>query len=131
MFEMSASTREPPQLTFLVHPILSTLDFSKMCMIHIASPHIIPAGWPSYWYFIIFRWWYQAKQALFKWRAMPFKLFSSRKIQTWQQCFHVVYIMARDILIEPQGTHIHSIFWDHKWCSSISKSNLVCECSRT
>jgi len=31
-----------------MHPVLASFDFSKMCMIHIASPHIIPAGWAIY-----------------------------------------------------------------------------------
>ena len=56
MLEMSTTTRKPPKLIFLMHLVLSSFNFSKMCMIHIASPNIIPAHWPHYWNFIIF-WW--------------------------------------------------------------------------
>lgn len=127
MFEMGTTTWEPPQLIHLMHPVLSSFDFSKTCMIHIASPDIIPTGWPSYWYLIILWRWNQAKQALLKWWAMPLQFFFSRNIQISEQILYIRNIMAGDVLVECQWANIHPSFRDQKCCFSVSKSNFVCK----
>lgn len=108
MFEMSATTREPPKLSMFLYPALTTVDFSKMCMIHITSPYIVSTCWPFQRYLIIFWWRYQAEETLLERRAVSLELFSSRYIQA--QLVDVSDVVTREVLVELRGTHIHPSF---------------------
>ena len=98
MFEMSTTTREPPELSMLLHPALSTVNLSEMRMIHIASPHVVSTGWPSQRYLVIFWWRHQAEETLLERRAVSLELFSSRDVQA--QLVHVTDVVAREVLVE-------------------------------
>ena len=120
VFEMSPTTREPPQLPLFMHPVLPAFNLSKMRMIHIASPHVVSAGGPAYRYLIIFRRRYKTEETLLKWRAVSLELFSSRKIQAWEKLLHVSDVVTRDVLVELQRTNIHPSLRDHERCSPVS-----------
>lgn len=61
ILEMRTTTRKPPKLILFMNPILASFDLSKMRMIDITPPNIIPAKRPFDRNFIILWWWNQAK----------------------------------------------------------------------
>jgi len=122
---MSTSTWKPPEIILWMDPVLASFDISKMCMIHITPPNIIPTKWPSDRYFIILRRRNQTKQTVFEWRTMSLQLLFSRNIKMRHQCCNVRKIVARDILIKPHGAYIYPSFRNYQGSLAVSESNFV------
>uniref|UniRef100_A0A0A9GFG8 Uncharacterized protein n=1 Tax=Arundo donax TaxID=35708 RepID=A0A0A9GFG8_ARUDO len=81
MFEVSTTSRKPPKLALVMHPVLSSFDLSKMRMVDITTPYIVSACWPSYWYLVVIWWGHQTEQSFLSWRTKIFKIFMPRSIQ--------------------------------------------------
>lgn len=81
MLEVSTTSRKPPKLTLLVHPVLSSFYLSKAWMVDVTTPNIVPTCWPSYRYLVVIWWGHQTEQAFLLWWANTFKILMPRSIQ--------------------------------------------------
>lgn len=127
MLEVGTAPREPPQLPLLMNPVLSPFHLSEVRMVHIATPDVIPARGPPYWYLVVNRRGHQAKQTLLGWRAMALEFFFLRNIQTWEQALRVIGVVARDVLVVLDRADCDSGRWNGDGFCFIRESDLVGE----